>query len=341
MSPTPERLRSLHQFAEEALGGRTSTPVPASADASFRSYWRLVRDAIDGPGASYIVMDAPPDKEDTGPWLEIAARLRAAGLNAPDVLAHDAAQGFILMSDLGTRTYLPELGEASVEALYGDALAALLRLQVQGQASGLPVYDEPRLMAELELMPEWFLKRHLGVVPECEEWDIVEGAFRTLLNSAHEQPRVFVHRDFHSRNLMITARDNPGIVDFQDAVHGPVTYDLVSLLRDCYIEWPDARVAAWSERHRRDWCRASGIEVPAARWQRWFDLMGLQRHLKVLGIFCRLWYRDGKRGYLDDLPLVLRYTLRIAVRYPELEPFAHWLNARVGERDVTQPLTPP
>ena len=329
----PDRHAALHQFAAAALG-RDAAIERASADASFRSYWR-----VRAPGLpSAIAMDAPPGKEDIGPWLEVARRLRAAGVNAPEVLAEDRAQGFVLMSDLGTRLYLPELSDATVELLYRDALDALLAMQTHADASGLPRYDERRLVAEMELFPEWFVRRHLGIELECDEWERVELVFRTLVDSALEQPEAFVHRDYHSRNLLVTGRDNPGVVDFQDAVLGPVTYDLVSLLRDCYIEWPDARVAAWSEAHRTRLVHAGLVRADAARWSRWFDLMGLQRHLKVLGIFCRLCYRDGKHGYLGDLPLVLRYTLRVAARYPELASFGNWLRARVGERDVTRTL---
>ena len=332
MSTTPERLEALRRFAAHWLADDLVKPERASADASFRSYWRVA-----SRGRSFVVMDAPPGKEDLGPWLDVDRRLRAALLHAPEVLASDTTQGFVLMSDLGTRTYLPELTEASVDKLYGDAFDALLAMQTRVDATGLPGYDEPRLMAELELFPEWFLKRHLGVVPECEEWDIVEGAFRALINSALEQPRRFVHRDYHSRNLMIVEGRNPGIIDFQDAVLGPVTYDLVSLLRDCYIAWPAERVQPWSNRHRDRLVDAGVLNYGELRWKRWFDWMGLQRHLKVLGIFCRLWYRDGKRAYLDDLPLVLKYTLDVAGRYKELAPFAAWLRSKVGDRDVRQP----
>jgi aminoglycoside/choline kinase family phosphotransferase len=329
-----QRLAALHRFAAAALGRGDVAIERASADASFRSYWR-----VRTPGAaSFIVMDAPPGKEDIGPWLDVARRLRRSGVNAPEVMAEDRAHGFVLMSDLGTSLYLPALTEATADALYRDALDALLAMQVRGDATGLPRYDETRLGAEMELFPEWFLKRHLGLELECDEWERIEVVFRHLIDAALEQPVAFVHRDYHSRNLLITARDNPGVVDFQDAVLGPVTYDLVSLLRDCYIEWPDARVAAWSEGHRQRLRSAGLVEADAARWLRWFDLMGLQRHLKVLGIFCRLCYRDGKQGYLGDLPLVLRYTLRVAVRYPELAPFGDWLRARVGERDLTRTL---
>lgn len=306
--------------------------LPASSDASFRSYWRG-----HGDGRSWIVMDAPPDREDIGPWLDIAARIRGAGLQAPEIRAADPALGFVLMADLGHALYLPALAEARVDALYDDAMTALLSMQTSIDSHDLPRYDEARLVAEMELLPTWFLQRHLGYTPECEEWDIIESAFRALSNNALQQPQAFVHRDYHSRNLLIVPDRNPGILDFQDAVHGPITYDLVSLLRDCYIEWPEARVYAWAERYRQR-LHASGRDTPdAVDFRRAFDLMGLQRHIKVLGIFCRLWYRDGKAGYLGDLSLVWKYTCTIGRRYPETAALIALLERVLGGRDITRP----
>jgi hypothetical protein len=340
MSAPSDRLRALECFVAAALAPRPFTLAPASADASYRSYWRASLDD-GGAVASVVVMDAPPDKEDLGPWLEVARRLRAAGLHAPEVFAVDRRQGFVLMEDLGTRPYLPELDEARVETLYGDALTALLRMQTAVDARGLPAYDASRLSAELELMPEWFLRRHLGVTIDCEAWDTIELAFRRLLHEALAQPRVFVHRDYHSRNLLIVPTDNPGIVDFQDAVVGPITYDLVSLLRDCYIAWDEARVETWREAYRARLAEHGVLRVPASQFRRWFDLMGLQRHLKVLGIFCRLWYRDGKPRYLADLPRVWQYAERVARRYPELAEFTDLLAREVDRRDLTVPRVGP
>ena len=334
---TPDRFGALREFATRNLKDEALVLAPASADASFRSYWRAQPEDSARSG-SWIVMDAPPGKEDLGSWLDVAHRLRAAGLNAPEVLAEDREQGFVLMSDLGTRTYLAELADDTAETLYADALDALHLMQTRTATPGLPPYDESRLIRELELFPEWFLRRHLGLTPSCDEWESIERTFGILVASALEQPRAFVHRDYHSRNLMVVEAANPGIIDFQDAVVGPVTYDLVSLLRDCYIAWPEARVAAWSEGYRDRLVAAGMLSAGETRWPRWFDLMGLQRHIKVLGIFCRLCYRDGKDGYLGDLPLVLRYALRVAARYPELAPFGDWLRARVGERDLTRTL---
>lgn len=291
-------------------------------------------------------MDAPPDKEDLTGWLDIDARLRSAGVHAPEILAVDQALGFVLMEDLGTRTYLPELANESADTLYADAFDALLRMQTMVDVAGLPAYDRQRLVTEMELLPEWFLGRHLGYTISCEEWDIIEAAFTFLAQAAEEQPRAFVHRDFHSRNLMLVEQPastdghgvlaNPGVIDFQDAVIGPITYDLVSLLRDCYIEWDAERVAGWVEsyRIRLQATHLLGPEVGSAQFSRWFDLIGLQRHIKVLGIFCRLWYRDGKRQYLDDLPLCWRYAIDVARRYPELHAFAALLEGALGERDI-------
>jgi aminoglycoside/choline kinase family phosphotransferase len=332
MHSATDRSETLRRFVAASLGDTTFALAPASADASFRSYWRVRAGA-----QSWIVMDAPPDKENLAPWLDIDRRLRAAAINAPQVLAEDRELGFLLLADLGTRTYLPELNESSADKLYGDAFDALLRMQTAVDTQGLPVYDRTLLIAELERMPEWFLKQHLGFTPSCEEWDVIEVTFTRIVHSALAQPQCFVHRDYHSRNLMIVPGNNPGIIDFQDAVIGPITYDLVSLLRDCYIEWPAACVDAWGERYRERLITAEAIDADAAQFQRWFDLMGLQRHLKVLGNFCRLWYRDGKAGYLSDLPLTLRYVLSVARAYPEFANFTALLERAIAGRDITRP----
>ena len=326
------RDENRRRWLEQTLASSDFQLQRASEDASFRSYWR-----VETGGETRILMDAPPEKEPIGPWLDIGARLRAAGVHAPQVFAHDLEHGFILMEDLGNRTYLPELDEASVDVLYADALDALLHMQGSVNVAGLPDYSRDRLVAEMELLPEWFLKRHLGYTPACEEWDVIEAAFTFLVHAAQEQPRTFVHRDFHSRNLLVTAQGNPGIIDFQDALIGPLAYDLVSLLRDCYIEWDAARVDGWLEAYRIRLREAHliGPEIDNTRFRRWFDLIGLQRHLKVLGIFCRLWYRDGKAQYLADLPLVWRYAIGVAQRYPELGAFAALLERARGERDLT------
>lgn len=340
MSATPDptitasRATARLAFARASNPNAQATIEAASEDASARSYWR-----VQSTGGTAIVMDAPPGSGDLGAWLDVDARLRAVGLNAPEVLAEDRAQGFLLLSDLGSRSYLSELNDATADALYADALDALLTMQTRVNADGLPRYTETLLTTELELMPTWFLQRHLGIAIECDEWDIIEVAFRVLLDNAMAQPQVFVHRDYHSRNLLLVPGHNPGIVDLQDAVFGPVTYDLASLLRDCYIAWDDVRVREWAESHRLRLRKAGALDshIDTARWQRWFDLAGLQRHLKVLGIFCRLWYRDGKRGYLADLPQVWQYIRGVASQYPELHDFMVLLERWVGDRELTEP----
>ncbi|HTH67891.1 MAG TPA: phosphotransferase [Rhodanobacter sp.] len=335
MTHTSERCTARLAWTRQVLADATLMLTPASTDASFRSYWRTQHD-----GHSWIVMDSPPALEDPQPWLEIGARLSAAGLHVPAVRAHDLEQGFLLIEDLGSQLYLPALNDDTVDALYGDAMDALLRMQRDVDAAGMQPYDHAFLQRELEIMPEWFLRRHLNYTPECEEWDVLEMAFTTLLRNALAQPRCFVHRDYHSRNLLITADNNPGIIDFQGALHGPIAYDLASLLRDCYIAWDRARVEAWVETYRLR-LQAAGLivaDVDRQRFLRWFDLIGLQRHIKVLGIFCRLCYRDGKQGYLDDLPRVYDYVIEVAGRYPELADFVALLRRCVGGRDLRLPM---
>jgi len=331
MGPTDasdSRLALLTRWVTEDLGFTGSRIEPASADASFRRYFRLTR----GPD-SYIVMDAPPDKEALEPFVSVARALVEIGLNVPVVLARDTGQGLLLLSDLGTRQYLDALeGEREVERLYADALDALVRLQTRGaqKARALPPYDRALLRREMELMPEWFLGRHLASPAGSEERALLDRVFELLETSALAQPAVFVHRDYHSRNLLLSEENNPGILDFQDAVRGAVTYDAVSLLKDCYIAWPRERVMGWLLGYRER-LLAAGFELEAdeAGFIRWFDLMGLQRHIKVLGIFARLFYRDGKSGYLKDLPRVLAYARDAAARYPETEELARHIEARI------------
>ena len=335
-----DRRAACLEFAQRRLNGPRLSIEVASADASFRSYWRLRAAA-----ASWIVMDAPPAQEDVQPWLDIGARLRGTGLHAPEVLAADIEQGLVLMEDLGTHTYLPELNDASVERLYADALDALLRMQCDVHTDGLPVFDATRTIPEMELLGPWFLDRHLGFAPGCGERDVIDDAFRQIAASADEQPRRFMHRDYHSRNLLVVEGGGgadvvvltPGIVDFQGAMLGPIAYDLASLLRDCYVAWPAERVDVWVENYRRRLVAAGITDIDGTGFRRWFDLIGLQRHIKVLGLFCRLCYRDAKAGYLADLPRVLAYVLAAARRYPGLTAFAGLLERAVGGRDVTRP----
>ena len=325
-----ERLTRLVDWTHEVLGRDGISVSVASADASFRRYFRVHRG-----GDTWIVMDAPPDKEDTAPFIKIAKLLVDAQVNAPRVLAENRNEGYLLLTDLGVRTYLSELeGGIHVQELYDAALHTLERMQCGAQARPLPAYDASLLRRELDLFPEWFLGRHLGFIPNDTQLRTIESAFSLLIENALEQPQVFVHRDYHSRNLMITdgARQgtHPGVLDFQDAVRGAVTYDLVSLLRDCYVAWPNERVEAWVAKYRQQLSKTDiGVGRDGAEFQRWFDLMGLQRHLKVLGIFTRLWHRDGKRGYLKDLPRVMDYVMLVSAKYPELASLATFF-----ERDV-------
>ncbi len=322
------RLAELTRWVFDDLGFAGSGIAPASVDASFRRYFRVTRGE-----ETYIAMDAPPGKEDLEPFVKVARMLLGIGLNVPVVLARDAKQGFLLLSDLGTRQYLDELrGAGAADRLYADALKALRAMQSADEAMSrdLPRYDRAMLMREMELMPQWFLGDHLGLKLSAAELGMLNRLFEALVRSALAQPAAFVHRDYHSRNLLVTPADNPGILDFQDAVWGPVTYDLVSLLKDCYIEWPAARVRAWALEHRER-LLAGGFALAATEdtFIRWFDLIGLQRHIKVLGIFARLNYRDRKSQYLLDLPRVLNYTRAAAAEYPETAEFAQFIARRI------------
>lgn len=332
-----EREPLLREWLDEVLPAPPKRIAPASSDASFRRYFRVWYDG----GPTRVVMDAPPDKEDCRPFVALAQAMRGLGLNTPEVLAGDLDQGLLLLTDLGSRQYLPELDERSVPGLYGDALEALARLQIGGDpaSSLLPPYDSALLHREMELFREWFLGKLLGLKLTAEEQPILDQTFALLADNALEQPRVWVHRDYHSRNLMVTDPDNPGVLDFQDAVVGAITYDLVSLLRDCYIAWPCEQVESWALDYRAR-LRALGIGGldDADQFLYWFDLMGVQRHLKATGIFARLHLRDGKPGYLGDIPRTLGYALEVAGRYPELADLRSLLQRRGVDR--WQPALP-
>jgi aminoglycoside/choline kinase family phosphotransferase len=322
------RLADLTRWVVDDLGFAGSRIAPASVDASFRRYFRVTRGEY-----TYIAMDAPPEKENLAPFVSVARMLLGIGLNAPVVLAQETARGFLLLSDLGQRQYLDELG--SIEAadrLYAPALGALSTMQMadSGMARALPRYGRDLLMREMELMPEWFLRAHLGFEISVEERGMLDRLFEALVQDALAQPAAFVHRDYHSRNLLVTADNNPGILDFQDAVWGPVTYDLVSLLKDCYVAWPAPQVRVWALQHREHLlARGFPAGKSEAEFIRWFDLIGLQRHIKVLGIFARLYYRDGKAQYLKDLPRVLSYTRDAAADYAETAEFADFIDKRI------------
>lgn len=320
-----ERLSALDTWIRSLPGLAEARLAPASGDASFRRYFRV--ETGDG---SWIAMDAPPGREDVRPFVEIAGYLRSMSLNAPEIIADNAEQGFLLMSDLGRITYLQRLtDDGAAQALYGDALAALLRMQTRGSAfqSRLPPYDEALLRDELGLFHDWLCERHLGMRWSPDEEAAWQAVCDLLVDNALEQPVVFVHRDYHSRNLMVTERRNPGILDFQDAVAGPLTYDLVSLLKDCYYRLDEDLVetglTTFIEAHRQP-----PDAVDAATVRRWFELMGVQRHLKAAGIFARLYHRDGKANYLGDVPLTLGYILEVAPRYPLLGPLKELIESR-------------
>ncbi len=309
--------------------GTLTTMLPAtlraaSSDASFRRYFRV--DCADG--STLIAMDAPPPQEDVRPFVQVAELLGATGVTVPEVLAQEVERGFLLLSDLGNTTYLKQLNADTAHKLYIDAIDALVLLQAQSQPGKLPEYDRALLQRELMLFPEWYLGKHLKATLDDRQKADLDKVFEVLLANNLAQPQVYVHRDYHSRNLMVLDKGNPGILDFQDAVYGPITYDLVSLLRDAYIQWDEEMVLDWAIRY---WERARRAGLPVSHdidaFYRDFEFMGLQRHLKVLGIFARLYHRDGKDGYLNDIPLVMEYTRKTAYRYKEFAPLVKLLDS--------------
>ena len=311
--PDP-RCAALATWLRGTLATSAFQIEPASEDASFRRYFRVRTGS-----RTRIAMDAPPPMEDCRPFVSVLGLLRAAGVNAPALHAADVEQGFLLLDDLGSRCYLDSIGEESADCLYADAFEALLDMQCHIDRSQVPPFDEHRLRAELELFRQWFLARHLGIELDGIFSLALDDMFAALIRACREQPRVFVHRDYHSRNLMHLDGHNPGVIDFQDAVDGPITYDLVSLLRDVYVSWPEDRVAGWVDAYHDRAVARRLIETDRERFRRWFDLTGVQRHLKIAGIFARLWHRDRKPRYLDDLPLTLAYLAEVSARYPETE----------------------
>jgi len=309
-------LHGLHPEGDFSL-------APASADASFRRYFRITR-----AGGTTIAMDAPPEREDCSRFLHVAELFGQAGVHVPQVLAYDLAQGFVLLSDLGTLTYLDVIrnGAGDPDALYRDAFQALVGIQAASRPDVLPPYSRELLRSELDLFPDWYVARHLGATLSAEQRAVLENAFSQLLDCHLAEASVFVHRDFHSRNLMLST-PNPGVLDFQDAVYGPISYDAVSLLKDAYVEWPEERALDWLVRYW-DSARKRGLPVPAdfGAFHRDYEWMGIQRHIKVLGIFARLWHRDGKDGYLKDMPLVMRYLRSACERYRAFGPLLKLLD---------------
>ncbi|PIE00876.1 MAG: aminoglycoside phosphotransferase [Thiothrix nivea] len=324
------RLEQLKQWVRSLPGWSDAEFEVASADASFRRYFRARKN-----GQTAIVMDAPPDKEDTATFVDVTQRLLAVGVNAPDILAQHPVAGFLLLQDFGKTPLLNRLDPASADHYYRDAMQELLKLQVASTRS-LPLYDNERLLAEMQLMPEWFLRTHLHIREADIPHALIERTFTQLSQEVAHQPITFVHRDYHSRNLMLQSDGTLGVIDYQDALPGPITYDLVSLLRDCYVVWPEQRVRRWALAFHKEAISAGNIPpTDEHSFLRWFDLTGLQRHLKVLGIFSRLNHRDGKSAYLNDLPLVLSYVLTIGARHPETAALVEWMRsagipARIG-----------
>jgi len=296
---------------------------PASADASFRRYFRI--DAADG--RTLIVMDAPQPQEDVRPFIFVADVFAKAGMSVPQILAQDVERGFLLLSDLGPTTYLHQLNDDNANTLYLDAIDALVKMQTHSKPDVLPEYDRAFLLRELQIFSEWYIGKHLNVTLSTEQATSLNQVFDAILANNMAQPQVYVHRDYHSRNLMVLPDGNPGVLDFQGALYGPITYDLVSLLRDVYISWDEAQVLDWAIRY---WERAKRAGLPVApdidTFYRDFEYMGLQRHLKILGLFARLNYRDGKDGYMKDLPQVMAYVRKTSLRYRELIPLVRLID---------------
>ena len=318
------RRAQLETWLAAVLPGRSIALSVASADASFRRYYRLAA----GNGApSLIAMDAPPEHEDCRPWLSVAGLFADAGVHVPQIIAEDVEHGFILMSDLGNTTYLQALKPDNAARLYADALGSLIAIQRASRPGVLPAYSRTLLEREVRLFDEWYIGRHLDATLDARERESLEQVYRKVLDVNLAEPQVFVHRDYHSRNLMHLDKENPGIIDFQDAVYGPISYDLVSLLKDAYIHWEesfelDLLIRYWEA------ARQFGLPVRAdfPDFHRDYEWMGVQRHLKVMGIFARLAHRDGKTGYLDDIPVVRAHLRRVCARYGDLKPLLRLLD---------------
>ena len=316
-----DRDALLRDWLLRELPGRTFTLAPASADASFRRYFRITLG-----DETLIVMDAPPPQEDCQPFVHVAGLMAAAGLHVPAILGQNLEQGFLLLSDLGSTTYLAAINADNADALFGDAIDTLIRWQLASREHVLPPYDEALLRRELDLFPVWYVKRHLGVDLDAGQRESMEAIFGLIIASNLGQPRTFVHRDYMPRNLMVS-QPNPGVLDFQDAVHGPITYDVASLFKDAFLSWEEARVLDWTIRY---WERARRANLPVnadfGEFYRDFEWMGLQRHLKVLGIFARICHRDDKPHYVKDTPRFLNYVRAVAGRYASLTPLLRLLD---------------
>ena len=314
-----KRYQLLENWVKNKFPTRSFSLLPISIDASFRRYFRIKFSDKFAP-KTIILMDAPPQHEDCVSFLHVADIFSAANVHVPEILGRDLGQGFLLLSDFGDTTYMEALrGEPSVsDDLYHDAIDALIRIQLASCAGKLPNYDETLLFNELSLFPKWYLTKHLNIELDANQKNNLSTCFTEILKNNLIQPKVYVHRDFHSRNLMVTS-PNPGIIDFQDAVYGPITYDLVSLFKDAYVYWDEERILDWVIRY---WEKARKIGLPVAEdfsdFYRDFEWMGVQRHIKILGIFARLYHRDGKNSYLRNIPVVVSYLRKTCDRYREL-----------------------
>ena len=328
-----DRQQLLTLWLNRVLPSASFTLTTASADASFRRYFRVHLAQAHLGHASLIAMDAPPPQEDCAPFVRVAKLFLDAGLNVPQVLAQDLSQGFLLLSDLGDDTYLSQLNAQTVAPLYQAATDSLIKLQLASQPKQLPDYDEALLTREMQLFPDWYVAKQLNLSLSAEQQTVMNNTFAELNRNVLAQSKVYVHRDFHSRNLMLTAQGNPGVLDFQDAVYGPITYDLVSLLKDAYVAWDEEQVIDSAVRYWQP-AKKAGLPVPQdfSEFYRDFEWMGVQRHIKVLGIFARLCHRDGKDGYLKNMPLVMDYLRKACERYRELGPLLLLLDTLAEDR---------
>ncbi|MBI4194526.1 MAG: phosphotransferase [Betaproteobacteria bacterium] len=321
------RLQLLGEWLTARFGAASFSLSPASEDASFRRYFR-----ISAGDRSWIAMDAPPEREDCRPFVKVAEVMRAAGIHVPEILAQDLEHGFLLLTDLGTTSYLGALDPETADPLFRDAIDALIRLQRASQPGVLPPYDAALLRREVDLFPQWYVARHLGVTLSAEERETFDKVTATILANNLSQPRVYVHRDYMPRNLMVSD-PNPGVLDFQDAVFGPITYDVASLFKDAFVSWEEERVLDWTVRY---WERARRASLPVdtdfGAFYRDFEWMGLQRHLKVMGIFARIRHRDGKSGYVEDTPRFARYARGVCARYAQLMPLLALLDRLENRR---------
>lgn len=316
------RKTALLEWSKKKLEDENCYIEPASSDASFRSYWRAFSHS-----KTFVVMDAPPEHENCLPFINISKKLIDSGISAPEVIHKDLHQGFLMLTDLGKTQYLQIINHDNYKSLYNDALSALLTLQQKTTQTDLSFYDESLLLSEMQLFDSWFINKHLGIELTQSQKTTIQNCQKILIKNALEQPQTFVHRDYHSRNLMYNKNQNPGILDFQDALIGPVTYDLVSLLKDCYVSWDENEVNLMSNQFRQQYNQINNTNISSQIWQKWFDLMGVQRHLKAVGIFCRLNYRDNKPNYLKDINRTINYIKLVCNQYSELSAFLTVINS--------------